>query len=254
MDLKDPLLSSYLSFGHFENFHIKLPLSTRCRQIINAFYKLIIFISAVKLFLIVACTWKPLKLYLIEVAVFEERQQRLLDIGLDIVHIGHLISFSYWTRLNKNPRQLKCFDFLFVSNFEELCKLYKRQYQLDQKATDKFLSKYRLFTSFLRPIQISYACFLAGCVFRCTYQSYHALGLDYVLHFGIILTVITSMAYILVVYFSISKYVLVYVSSGFLMLRIQEIRQLVHKHFMKGTKNQIISKNLKTFENLTQVR
>ena len=206
MDQKSPLISGYLNFGLFEDFHIKLPLSRRSRRLINAFIKLVVFISAVKLFVIVACTWKPLKLYLIETYVFDERQQRVLDIGLDIVHIGHLISFSYWTSLNKNLGQLKCFDFLFVSNFETLCKFYQRRYQLDQKATELFLSKYHLFTSFLRPIQVSYACFLVGCVLRCTYKSFYAIGPVYFLHFGIILTAITSMAWILVVYFSISKY------------------------------------------------
>ena len=248
MDQKNPLIKSYLSFGHFDVYNADPSLSPRRRWLINALIKFVLFFSAVKLFIIVISARKPLKLYLIETYIFQERKQLVLDIGLDIVHIGHLISFSYWTSLNKNPRQLKCFDFLFVSNFEELCKFYRRRYHLDQKATEKFLSRYRLFTTFLQPIIVSYACFLVGGVLRCTYLSYHAHGLTYLLDFGIILTVITSAAYILVDFFAITKYVLVFISGEFLMLRFHSINRLVYGHFMRRTQNRFIAPgNLRRF-------
>ena len=236
MDQNNPLIRSYLSFGHFEHY-VQLPLSRRSRQVINALIKLVIFISAVKLLIVVACAWKPLKLYLIETYVFDERQQRVLDIGLDMVHIGHLITFSYWSSLNKNVQHLKCFKFLFFSNFKELCKYYQRHYHLDRQSAKIFVSKYRLFTALLQPIIVSYAGFLSGTILRCVYESYYMVSLEYFLGFVVIFAVITSTAYILVVVFAISKYVLVYVASEFLILRFQSINRMVYEHFMKGTEN-----------------
>ena len=248
MDPNNPLTKSFDQFDQNPG-----RLSRRSRLVLNALIKLIICISAVKLFAILVSAQKPLKLYLIETYVFDERQQHVLDIGLFYVHIGHYLSFSYWTNLT--VRQLECFSFLFFfSNFDDLCRHYQRRYSLDRTSTKIFVSKYRLFTSFVRPIAVAYAGFLVGTVLRCSYKSYHTLGLDYFLSFGIVLTVITSASYVLVDLFAVTKYVLVYVSCEFLFLRLRAINQMVCGFFIRKTKSSFsCPNNLIKFDKLNPI-
>lgn len=96
------LLASPLSFGQFDLFNPQR--SPKSRTIVNRLIKTILFFNAFKLLLVVLAAWLgygDLKLYLIEIYLFDMDDQKLLDIG---------ISFARFERKGQLIGEFQFFD------------------------------------------------------------------------------------------------------------------------------------------------
>lgn len=237
------LLKSYLSFAHFDDFNNQSSMNRRKRLSINLTIQLILIVNTIKIAAVVANQWIPnLKFYLLDLFLFDERHQKVLDIGLIIVQLGLYLSVSYWTRLNTKVRVLQCFDFLFVSNRDDVFKFYKRRYNLGRRSTNKFLSIYRLFYALLIPTLIVYGLFVVGLITRCLYFSYKTVSCTYFLAVVLLLYAITVTTYMVADVFVITKLFTVFLSTEFMLIRAKSIDKLVfYKFILKRKANQPVS-------------
>ena len=92
--ISDPFLESYLIFGQFKFFNLR---SRRNRIVLNHLIKMISFFHAFKLILIVLAAYvgyPELKLYLIEIYMFDETYQKSLDVAMSILILGVYFGFS----------------------------------------------------------------------------------------------------------------------------------------------------------------
>ena len=81
MNSKNYLLKGYLSFGNFEVFNCHI----FSKRKVNRLIKLLAFFKAFKLVVIVlaACLGYPqLKLYLIDLYLFDENKQKFVDVAI----------------------------------------------------------------------------------------------------------------------------------------------------------------------------
>lgn len=172
------LLRSFLSFAHFDGLNGQPTMNKRKRLIINLTIQFVLIVNALKIGLIVSNQRLPnLKFYLLDLFVFEQRYQKVLDIGLAIVQTGLCLCVSNWFALNQKTEVLQCFDFLFVSNRKDALKFYTQRYNLNRRSAEKFLSIYRIFYSLLIPTLIVYGLFVIGLSSRCLYFSYKTVSL-----------------------------------------------------------------------------
>lgn len=230
MDQENYLIRSYLSFGHFDSPNDE-QMSKRTRSFVDCLIKLTVLLNASKLCIML---WRSdLKLFLVELFLFDQHYQKLLDVGVAFIQIGYLCSFVYWSSLNKQPELRRCFDFLFISDLKELSKTYGKRYNLERKATETFLSKYRLFCSFLGPGIAGYAAFVFIGVLRCLYNSYPVVSPAYFYCVCLPLSAVTTITYLLMDWFIITKYILVFLSAEFSMLRVKAIEQMIRKRFAR---------------------
>lgn len=237
------LLKSYLSFAHFDGFNGQPTMNRRKRLAINLVINLVLLLNAIKITTIVLNKWLPdLKLYLIELFLFEERHQKVLDSGLSIVQFGLCLCVSYWNGLNRNVGVLQCFDFLFIPTGNDMFKLYKRRYNLDRKSTQKFLAICRIFYALLIPTLAVYALFLIGLISRCLYFSYKTVSLAYFLGVTPLLSALTVATYLIADVFVITKLFTLFLATEFLLLRIRAIDKLAfHKLILKHKLNPPVS-------------
>ena len=227
MDLDSPLMKSYFSFGHFGD-------QRRSRTLMNWMIKLVVLVNATKLAVIALNVKVPnLKFYLIEMYLFSEENQKLVDVGMTIIQFGLYGSFSYWSALDKNVQVLRCFDFLFISDLRAVCRYYRKRYGLDRNSIECFLAKYRLFARLLRPTLVIYGVFLLGVVLRCLVSSYYIVDSTYFLRFTPFLFSLTATTYLILDFYSITKFFLVFLSSEFLLLRIEEIDRMITNRFKR---------------------
>lgn len=232
MDLNSPLIKSYFSFGHFNFRQDGQP--KRSKLLLNWAIKLVIFVNAAKLAIIALNVKIPnLKFWLLEMYMFEERDQKVVDIGMTVIQFGLCACFSYWISLNGNVNVLSCFNFLFISDYKALCRYYRKHYHLDLALTEKFLARYRLFSRFLRPTLVIYGSFLVGLVSRCLFASYYTVGSTYFLRVSPFLFLCTITTYLIMDFYGIPKFLLVFLSGEFLLLRVRAIDRLVFSRFKR---------------------
>ena len=228
------LLNGYLSFAHFDGINGQPKMSRRKRLVIDLLIKLVVLVNAIKIAAIVLNQWMPdLKLYLVELFLFDERHQKILDNGLSIVQFGLCFCISYWNGLNRNVNVLRCFDFLFIprnaTTANDTFKIYKRRYNLDRKSTQKFLTFCRIFYALLIPTLVVYALFLIGLIIRCLYFSYQTVSLTYFFTVLPLLTALTLGTYFIADIFVITKLFTLFLSTEFMLLRIRSIDRLVFR-------------------------
>ena len=234
MDLDvNPLLTSYLNFGQFESFNPHLS-SKGNKNLVNRWIKIIVFLNALKLFVIVLTAWcgfPGIKMYLIEILIFDESQQKLFDVGFSVIFAGLFSGVSHWIGLNRKVSSLESFRFLLISNTKDR---YRQGHlnQLDKRSTDKFLRVYRVAGQMLKLFTFAYCIFFLSMVLRCSYHSFYSLSLAYFLSFGLLFTAITFIAYLLAVLFITSNYILVIVVTVFLVLRAKAINKTVSRRFI----------------------
>ena len=234
MKLKNQtLVGNFLHFGNFSVFNPQL--SATKRSFLNRLIKLILLFNAVKIVAISLGFWlvhlTQLRMYLIEVVLFEENYQRVFDVGLTIVQIGFLYCFSFWSNLN--PNQLESFDFLFISTLKDLYRSYQQRYQLDKALTADFLTAYSIFFLFSSPTIVVYGVFIFVVIARCLYKSFYVVSLGYFLSLGLFFFAFTLASYLLLVVFVVPQFILVLVSTEFLILRARKIGRLVFSRFSK---------------------
>ena len=236
MNLNNQVLANnFLNFGNFSLFNPQL--STRKRFLLNRLIKLVLLFNAIKIIVIFLSTWlagQPnLRMFLIEAVLFDENYQRVFDVGISLVHVGFFHCFSFWINLNAKSKSLESFRFLFISHPKDLYQSYRQRYQLDRALTDQFLAVYRLFFRFLTPVIFAFSAFLFVVVGRCYYQSFYVVSLAHFLSSGLLLFAITISAYLLMVVFVVPRFVLVLLSTEFLILRAKAIERLLFDRFPK---------------------
>ena len=135
------LVESFLNFGQFDVFNPR-SASKRKRVLFNRLIRLVAFFSACKIVFIVLAAWfgfLGLKLYLIELYLFDEAYQKVFDVGYSFLHIGLFVGFTYWTTLHEKPGSLRSFGFLLIFGAQNPHQ-NGRRYRLDPASTNKFLS------------------------------------------------------------------------------------------------------------------
>ena len=225
------LMRSYLSFGNFALFNP--PASSR-RKVINRLIKLLLFFDALKILVIVLAEWlghPEMKLYLVEMLLFDKNQQKYFDVGVTILQIGTFFGFSYWAKLNENKSLLKSFDFLTVpenpSQYQQLC--------LDRQLANEFLKMYRFFGSFLNCSVVAYYFSILAAISRCLYHTFNTVSLAFFLSGSLLLVMINLISYLLVDIYINSKVVTFFLTAKFLILRLKTIDGLIRKSFAKLT-------------------
>ena len=222
MDLNaNALLKNYLCFGNFGLFN---PQSSSKGKLINRLIKLVAFFNAFKLIIIVSGAWfgqLDLKLYLIEIYLFDEYYQRLLDVEIVIVHVGFCLGFSYWSSLNGHTRSLESFNFLLILNTKDLHRY--ESYRLDKQSTSRFLATYHFACLSLRLLVAAHYIFVFAAISRCLYHSFYAVNSTYFFSAALSLSVITLIGYLLLLFFTLSKFVLLLLSVEFLILCVKTV-------------------------------
>lgn len=251
MDWNDYLFNFGLTLGHFDLKSNNL-IVNKNKLLQNRLLTLISLICAIKMTIIVLNFWiSNLKLYLMDIYIFNEIDQRTLDIGIAIFQIGFYFSYSDWTRMGKNGKLFKILRFFFISDYEELCEFYEVHYNLDEKSTVLFLKKSTFYRSFICPFLIVYNLFFIAIVSRCYYNSYDEVNLIYFLTIGLFLNVITIINYLNWAIFLSTMFVLLYLSVQFMKLRLIKIEKMIFNNFKnKSTKN---LSNLEQIENKDQI-
>lgn len=225
----NPFLKNYLSFGQFHFFNTGTWSKTE-RIILNRLIKLVILINALKLIVIVLAAWfgfLDIKFYLIE--MFDENHQKWIDVGVSIVQVGLLSGFSYWTSLDKKIGLLESFSFLLITETNDL----RQHYHLDKQSADKFIKRYHLSCLLLKSILTLYSIFFLGVITRCYYHCLHIASLTYFLSIGLLFWMITLTGYLFLELFIMSNFILVLLSTEFLVLRIKAINTVVCDNFSK---------------------
>ena len=235
MDLSvNPLLGSYFNFGQFEAFNPRLS-SSRNKEAINRWAKIIIFFNGLKLVIIVVSSWcgfPDMKLYLVEVYFFGDGYQKFLDIGIAVVFINLLWGFSYWISISEKANSLESFKFLLIPDTNDRYR-HGHLYRLDKRSTDKFLRTYRIGGQILWMVIITYSIFISATILRCLYHSFYRVGLLYFYTFCLILLLTTCLAYLFAIIFLGSMFVLVIVLTEYLVLRVEEIDKMVWRKFTR---------------------
>ena len=232
----NPLLGHWLNFGQFELFN---PHPFSKRNPLNCLIRSIILFNVVKCFIILLAAWfgfldlKLYLIYLIEIYLLDMNQQRFADIGVVMVQLGVYLGYSYWVGLHGKVNTLNSFRFLLIPDDKKARSRYERRYQLDQQSTDKFFALYRLASAGIRLLIMAYFIFLVAMILRCLYHSLDTVGLAYFLTIGLLLSASTSVAYLLAVIFAVSKFVLVLLSTEFLIYRLKGINSRICQRFIK---------------------
>lgn len=232
MDLTvNPLLGSYLNFGQFEAFNTRLSLN-RYKSVINRWIKIIIFINAFKLVIIVLSSWcgfSDMKFYLIDMYLISGDFGKFLDTGIAVVYIGLFTGFSYWTSLSeKKASLLENFSFLLILDTNDRYR-YGQRCGLDKKSTDKLLRTYRIVNRLLWLSMVCYFSFESSMIQRCFYHSFHRVDLVYFLSFGLLFWLITCAAYSAIVIYVASMFFLVIITTEYLILRLKAAHKLVSR-------------------------
>ena len=231
----NPFLSGYLNFGQFDLFNPQSYFTSN-RIFINRLMRVVVFINAFKLILIVFGAWfghPELKLYLFEMYMFDESRQKIFDIGISILNINFYFAVSYWANLNEKTATLECFDFLLISELKDLDR-YRQRYHLDKQSTDKFRSVYRIARLLLKLIIAVYLFFLTMTISLCLYHSFYTVSFSYFLSVGLLLWAITLTSYLFLTLYMPSKFILAFLSIEFLILRVKAIDRLICNRFIKG--------------------
>lgn len=239
----NPLVNGYMNFGQFDLFKSSGFL-TRKRLVINRLINLLIFFNASKFLVILLAEWFEhfdLKPFLIDLFLFDYNQQKLIDVSISIIHIGCCAGFSYWSSLAEKVSSLESFRFLLLHHSKDR---YRQRYHLDRKSTDKFLAAYRFGCLFLWPLMAAYYILVLAAILRCLCESFSSASLIYFLSVGLPLSVITLFDYLLLVLFVIPKFILLLLSTEFLVLRVKAINSLICSRFI-GTKPPSISRPMK---------
>lgn len=246
MGLTDNLfVNNFLNFGQFDLFSPQNSWKKR-RASINRLIRLIAFFNAVKFIFINLAAFvgfPELKLYLIELYMFDGDYQKLVDVGLGIAFIGFYAGFTYWCTLDEKLSSLESFRFLLVPDTKDLHR-YRQRYHLNQQSIDKFVKFYRLVCLCLRLFVTGYFIFSLGTVLRCLYESFYFVSFSYFLSVGLFLGLITLVAWLLFFLFLIPKFILVLLSTEFLVLRVKALDTLIFSRFLK-TKLTTISNPIK---------
>ena len=229
----NPLLNGYMSFGQFDLFETSNFLR-RKRSLVNLLIKLLIFFNASKTLTILLneCLGRNLKAYLIDFYVFQDAEQKLLDLGLSFVHIGFCSGFLYWSDLNEKVNTLESFRFLLIRHAKDRHR-FGQHYGLNRTSTDKFFAAYRLACLFLRAIMVLYYFFISATILRCLVVSFYHVSFLYFLSVSLPLSVITFVGYILMALYASSKFILVLLSTEFLILRVKAINRLICSRFSR---------------------
>lgn len=228
----NPFLGSYLSFGNFHLFN--RTLSVTRRKVINRLLELVFFMNAFKMLIIVCAAWSghlDVKLFLIEMYLFEEYFQKMVDIGILGMHTGAFFGFTNWIGLNE--RSLKAYRFLLIPDTNDRY-LHGKRVQLDPQSTDRFLALYRIACNCKKLLIASYSVFALLMISRCLYHSFHRVSLLGFLSVAVPFGVFSMIAYLVFILFIFSKFVLVILSTAFLVLRLKAIDQLLRDAFAKG--------------------
>ena len=229
----NPFLRGHLSFGQFDFFNPGSVLVRR-RAFLNRLISVVVFLNAFKLLLIVFSAWLghlEVKLYMIEMFLFDESRQKYFDIGISIIQIGLFLSLSYWADLDRKTNTLESFSFLLIndgSNNAHQC----RQRYLDKESTDKFIRVYRFACRLLQLVTSAYHIFFLGTIPFCLYKSFYAVSRIYFFSAGLLFGLITVMAYLILTLFLPSKYFLAFLSTEFTILRLQAIETLIRGRFV----------------------
>lgn len=232
MDLnKNILLRSHLNCAFFNPRLI----SKRKRSVLNWLIKFLAFFDAVKLGLIVLAEWSvgfDPKVYLIEVFLFDEKYQKIIDVGILIVKIGFCVGFSFWTSLDRRVSSWESFSFLLITE-TKACNRYRQRYRLDKESTNRFIEIFGLLSSLLKNFVVFYFLFLIATISRCLYHSFQTVSLIYFLSFSLPLSMVTLANYLNSVIFTMSNHCLVALLTEFLILRVQAIDSLIINKFIK---------------------
>ena len=246
MDATDhPLVGSWLNFGQFSVFNPRL--SSR-GKVLNRLIRLIVFFNAVKVALIALAAWfgyLDLRLWLIEMFLFDEQYQKFIDVAILMLQMGIHLGYDYWVGLSEKSAALKSFRFLVVPDDPRARSRYGRLYDLDQQSTNKFLAIYRLACTMQRLIVAVYSIFVAAVITRCLYHSFYAVSFAYFLSAGLLLWVVTIVAYLFLVVFAISVFVLVLLSTEFFIYRLRSTNTWLSKSFATADSIRQSSKRLK---------
>lgn len=229
------LARNFLNFGNFSVLNSQL--TAKKRSLLNRLIKLVLFLNAAKLIVISLGFWlaglPSLRMYLIEFLLFEETYQRAFDVCICILHVGVYRCFCYWSSLNSNPRALESFRFLFISDLQksvkDLQQVYWRRYRLNRELTEKFLAAYRLFCFLSLPAIVAYGMFVFFIISRCLYHSFFTVCLTYFLSLGLFFFTLTLSSYLLLDFFAVPRFILVFLSTEFLILRASAIDQLINR-------------------------
>ena len=79
----------------------------------------------------------------------------------------------------------------------------------------------------------TYSIFFLAVILRCLYHSLYAIGLIYTLSIGLLLGVVTLIAYLLVTVYWISRFVLLLLSAEFHIYRLKAINARICNRFIK---------------------
>lgn len=240
--IANPLVGGYLNFGQFDLFN---PRVSSKRQTINCLIKLVVFFSSFKMILIVSAAWLGfvnLKLYAIELYLFEEEYQKVFDLGYSMLHLGLGIGFNYWSRLSEKRSSLKSFRFLLILDAKDPYQFAKR-YQLDKQSTERFITTYRHACLLMRLFLAAYSAFALATISRCLYHSFHHVNLVYFLSVSLALGVICQIEYQIMIAFVIPKLILILLSTEFLILRVKCLNTLISNRFLR-TKRSSISRSM----------
>ena len=227
------LVDGWLNFGQFDLFN---PLISPKRKLINRLIKLVLFFNVVKLIIILLAAWlgfPELKLYLIEIFLFDEEHQKLFDIAIFVILLGISRGYCYWVSLNEKTTTLKSFRFLLIPDSTKDRSRYGRNCQLDQQSTDKFLLIYRLACSFQRVLLSAYSIFAVLVIARCLYHSFFTVSLVYFLSGCLLLSATTLSSYLIMANIVASRFILAILSTVFLICRIMVINNQICNRFSR---------------------
>ena len=227
----DPL-SSWLNFGQFGLFN---PQASSKRKALNRLVRLILYFTTVKLAIILLAAifgFPDLKFWLIELQLlFDENQQKFIDVAILVAELGVNLSYSYWIGLDE--KALNSLRFLQIPDDKKARSRYEQHYQLDQRSIDKFFAVYRLSSAFLKLAISAYSIFTTVVIARCLYHSFQTVSLVYALSVGTLLMAVSSIAYSLINFIMISRFVLLFLSTEFFIYRLKAINDRLSKRFAK---------------------
>ena len=229
----NPFVKNWLNFGQFELFNSQ-PSSKR--KLVNRLILFLAFFSTAKFFMIILAAFfgfPDLKLWLIELYLFNEEYQKYLDVSILIIQLGFSLRYFNWIHLDEKAATLESFRFLLIPDDPKDRYQYGRRYQLDQRSTDKLYAVYRFACLFLRLVIVVYSIFALATITRCLYHSFYTVCSVYFFTFSLLLWVATVITWLLVIVFTISRFILVPLSTQFLIYRMQAIDSLICKRFTR---------------------
>lgn len=249
MDYNNYMLSTQLFIGRYDTKTVHI---NKTQLVLNRICGIINLVCGLKTIAILLISDHKAIFYLIELYIVEGLVQNSFHFGMSFLHIATSIAYFYWRYLNYNTRQMKCLDFLFTPDINDLCK----NYDIKLEATKLFIKQANFIKSLIYILIWAIEGFFLLFIVRCLSVAYLEIPSNHFFFISIPLSVVTYFSFHCLTLGILSCYTLLFVTQRFLVMRSRTISDRLlklTKRTKKLNETNFMSKKLRKSKNSWEI-